>query len=44
MPILTSFGLPMVGYGLMYGYWLSIAGAVVLLTGLYGWALEPDAE
>jgi cytochrome c oxidase subunit 1 len=43
-PILTSLGLPLVGYGLIYGVYVSIIGAVVILGGLFGWALEPDAE
>jgi cytochrome c oxidase subunit 1 len=43
-PILTSAGLPLFAYGLMYSKILTAIGAVVLLAGLYGWALEPSAE
>ncbi len=45
-PIVASIGLPIIGYGVVYPklWWLAIAGAVVLLVGLYGWALEPSAE
>jgi cytochrome c oxidase subunit 1 len=44
MPILAGIGLPLVGYGLMYGYYLSIIGGLITLAGLYGWALEPGTE
>ncbi len=50
-PLVTALGLPIMASGLMmkdsYGYagWGTIAvGAVVLLTGIYGWCLEPVAE
>ena len=43
-PLVAALGLPLVGYGVLYGWWLSIVGAVVLLAGLYGWAMEPGAE
>jgi cytochrome c oxidase subunit I len=44
MPILAGIGLPIIGYGLIYGYYLCIAGGLILLAGLYGWALEPGTE
>jgi len=44
MPILAGLGLPIIGYGLIYGYYLCIAGGVIVLAGLYGWALEPGTE
>ncbi|HEX9775273.1 MAG TPA: cytochrome c oxidase subunit I [Actinomycetota bacterium] len=44
MPILASLGLPLVAYGLIYGWILSIVGAVVTFAGLYGWAVEPGTE
>jgi cytochrome c oxidase subunit 1 len=40
-PLLTSFGLPIMAYGVIYSWWLVGAGTVVTLFGLYGWALEP---
>jgi cytochrome c oxidase subunit 1 len=43
-PFVASLGLPLIGWGLIYNWWLVAAGAVVLLAGLYGWALEPSAE
>jgi cytochrome c oxidase subunit 1 len=43
-PIVASLGFPLLGYGLIFNWWLAAAGAVVLLFGLYGWALEPSSE
>jgi cytochrome c oxidase subunit 1 len=44
-PLIASCGLPTIAYGLIYKqYLVSIFGAVVLLAGFYGWALEPSAE
>jgi cytochrome c oxidase subunit 1 len=40
-PILTSLGLPVLAYGILYSPILVIDGALLLLAGLYGWALEP---
>jgi cytochrome c oxidase subunit 1 len=42
-PIVVAAGLPLMGYGVFYGWWMTIAGAVVTLVGLYGWILEPPA-
>jgi cytochrome c oxidase subunit I len=44
MPLLTSLGFPLVGYGLIYGWYLAVAGGVIILTGLYAWAMEPESE
>ncbi|HVF32212.1 MAG TPA: cytochrome c oxidase subunit I [Acidimicrobiales bacterium] len=44
-PIITSFGLPIIAYGMVYkAYLVAIVGGIVLLSGLYGWSLEPSAE
>ena len=43
-PVVAALGLFVLGYGLIFSWWLVGAGAVVLLAGLYGWALEPSAE
>jgi cytochrome c oxidase subunit 1 len=43
-PILTSLGLPILAYGILYSPILVIDGALLLLAGLYGWALEPATE
>jgi cytochrome c oxidase subunit 1 len=48
-PIVAAFGLLIIAYGMIMGrtnganYLVSVAGVLVLLTGLYGWALEPSA-
>jgi cytochrome c oxidase subunit 1 len=42
-PIVAAFGLPLLGYGLIYTPILAIDGALVLLAGLFGWAVEPSA-
>ena len=41
-PLVASLGFPLVGYGVLYSWWLVGLGAVVMLVGLYGWALEPS--
>jgi cytochrome c oxidase subunit 1 len=41
-PLVASLGLPTMAYGVLYTWWLVGLGAVVLLVGLYGWALEPS--
>jgi cytochrome c oxidase subunit 1 len=41
-PLIAAVGLPTIAYGLIYSWWLVGAGVVVLLVGLFGWALEPS--
>jgi cytochrome c oxidase subunit 1 len=44
-PIIVASGLPIIAYGMTYkAYLVAIFGGIVLLGGLYGWALEPSAE
>jgi len=43
-PLVASLGLPIIGYGLIFNWWLVAAGVVVMLAGFYGWILEPSAE
>ena len=40
-PILLCASLPLIGYGLIFNMGLTIAGGVLLLLALYGWAQEP---
>ena len=40
-PIVLSFGLPFVCYGLIFSLWWSALGAIFVIGGIYGWALEP---
>jgi cytochrome c oxidase subunit 1 len=44
-PLVASFGLPVIAYGMIYRAWfVSIIGALIVLMGLYAWAIEPSAE
>jgi cytochrome c oxidase subunit 1 len=41
-PLVAAIGLPIIGYGVLYSWWLVGLGAFVTLVGFYGWALEPS--
>jgi cytochrome c oxidase subunit 1 len=41
-PLVAAFGLPIMGYGVLYSWWLVGAGAFVVLVGFFGWAMEPS--
>jgi cytochrome c oxidase subunit I len=43
-PFVAALGLPLIGYGVIFHLWIAVAGAVVLLAGVYGWAIEPASE
>jgi len=43
-PLVASLGLFAFGFGLIFSWWLAGGGLVVMLAGLFGWALEPSAE
>jgi len=43
-PLIAALGLPVLGYGLMFGIGYVIAGLVITLAGVFGWILEPSAE
>ncbi len=44
-PLITAIGFPIIATGFVFAeYAVVAAGAVVLLYGLYGWALEPATE
>jgi cytochrome c oxidase subunit 1 len=40
-PLVLAAGLPLVGYGLIFNLALTAVGALVVLVGFVGWALEP---
>jgi cytochrome c oxidase subunit 1 len=40
-PIIAALGLPIAALGLLYALPLVFVGAIVTVTGLYGWVLEP---
>jgi cytochrome c oxidase subunit 1 len=43
-PLIAALGPALVAVGLIHDYALVAVGATVMLVGLYGWALEPEAE
>jgi cytochrome c oxidase subunit 1 len=43
-PVVAALGLPIIAYGLIFNFWLTGLGVVVMLAGVYGWILEPSAE
>ena len=43
-PLVIAVGLPLIGYGLMYTYWLAGLGGLLTLGGLYGLSLEPSVD
>jgi cytochrome c oxidase subunit 1 len=43
-PLVAAAGLPLMAYGVIYGWWLVGAGALVMLVGFYGWAVEPSVS
>jgi cytochrome c oxidase subunit 1 len=44
-PFILALGLPVIGYGLVFHLWgLAAVGIAVTMSGLIGWALEPDTE
>jgi cytochrome c oxidase subunit I len=43
-PIVAAAGLPLLGYGPLFQWWLAGLGGFVMIVALYGWALEPSAE
>jgi cytochrome c oxidase subunit I len=43
-PLIAAAGLPIAGYGLIFGVPAVALGLVITLAGFFGWALEPSAE
>lgn len=43
-PIVLAFGLALVASGVIWSVFISVAGVVVLLVSIAGWALENRAE
>jgi cytochrome c oxidase subunit 1 len=41
-PIVLAFGLPVVAYGMIFSLLLAVVGGVIVLLGMFGWALEPS--
>jgi cytochrome c oxidase subunit 1 len=43
-PIVLAFAFPLIAYGVIFNLAISAVGVVVLVTALYGWALEPATD
>jgi cytochrome c oxidase subunit 1 len=43
-PVVLAFGLPFIGYGLIYNLWLSAFGGLCVVAAIYGWVLEPSVD
>jgi cytochrome c oxidase subunit 1 len=43
-PAVAALGLPLLGYGVIFQWWMAVLGVVILLGGLFGWAYEPSTE
>ena len=41
-PIILAFGLPVTAFGVIYSIPLAVVGGLIILLGMYGWALEPS--
>ena len=40
-PLVLAAAMPVIGYGVIFSLWLIIPGMLMMIAGLYGWALEP---
>jgi len=40
-PIMLAFGLPIIGYGLIFSLWLCVIGGAIVLGAMFGWIMEP---
>ena len=43
-PIVLAFGLPIIGYGLIYNLLLCFVGGVIVLMAVFGWIMEPPDD
>jgi cytochrome c oxidase subunit 1 len=43
-PIVLAFGLPFIGYGLIYSLWFAVLGGICVVGGIYGWVMEPSVD
>jgi cytochrome c oxidase subunit 1 len=40
-PLVLAGAMPVLGYGVIFSLWLVIPGGIMMIAGLFGWALEP---
>jgi len=43
-PLVTCIALPIIAWGLIFSLWLALIGGAVLVTGIYGWVMEPPDD
>jgi cytochrome c oxidase subunit I len=43
-PLVAALGMPLIGYGVLFSWWLVGIGVLLALTGFYGWAMEPSVS
>jgi cytochrome c oxidase subunit 1 len=43
-PIVMAFGLPLIGYGLIFNLGIAAVGGVIVLLGGYAWGMEPSDD
>jgi cytochrome c oxidase subunit 1 len=43
-PITLAFGLPIIGYGIIFNLALAFVGGAIVLTAVFGWVLEPSFQ
>jgi len=43
-PLVLSAGLPFIGWGLIYSLWLTLIGAIMVVSAIYGWVMEPSTD
>ena len=41
-PIVLALGLPVTAFGLIYSIPIAVVGGLIILFGMYGWAMEPS--
>ncbi len=43
-PLVMALGLPLIAYGLIFHLGFAVAGGILVVSGVYGWALEPATD
>jgi cytochrome c oxidase subunit 1 len=41
-PMVVSFALPVIGFGIIYNHLLIAVGAAIAILGIFGWSMEPS--
>ena len=43
-PIVLAFGLPWIGWGLIFNLWFAAFGGLCVIAGVWGWVMEPSTD